>query len=51
MTGWTDRVYLGPPAGVVDVKGVAGGRVELSSTALPDTVVWNPWNEKASVSN
>jgi D-hexose-6-phosphate mutarotase len=26
---------------------VAGdGEIKLDSTNLPDTVVWNPWNEK-----
>ena len=27
--------------------GVAGdGEIKLDSTNFPDTVVWNPWNEK-----
>ena len=45
MTEWTDRVYLGP-APTLTVEGVSGGRVELTSSGLPDAVVWNPWKEK-----
>jgi len=48
LTGWTDRVYLGP-TNTVTIQGVAGdGEIKLDSTNLPDTVVWNPWNEKAA---
>jgi len=46
LSGWTDRVYLGP-CPPVTVRGVAGGSLCLISANLPDTVVWNPWKEKA----
>jgi len=47
LSEFTDRVYLNSPA-VQTVKGVSGGgSLELSKSGLPDTVVWNPWPEKA----
>lgn len=49
VEGWTDRVYLGlPPGSSIHVEGVEGGSLELSSSNLPDTVLWNPWQEKAA---
>eukprot|EP00088_Acartia_fossae_P057075 TRINITY_DN6652_c0_g1_i1.p1 TRINITY_DN6652_c0_g1~~TRINITY_DN6652_c0_g1_i1.p1 ORF type:complete len:289 (-),score=46.86 TRINITY_DN6652_c0_g1_i1:166-987(-) len=48
LSGWTDRVYLGP-TDAVNIQGLPnGGKVKLTSTNLPDTVIWNPWNEKAA---
>jgi len=48
LSGWTDRVYLGPCPDV-NIEGVIGnGKIKLSSKNLPDTVVWNPWQEKAA---
>ena len=46
LADWTDRVYLDSPA-QQEVCGGPGGRLVLSKTNLPDTVVWNPWQEKA----
>ena len=46
LAGWTDRVYLDSPA-EQELCGGPGGRLVLSKTNLPDTVVWNPWQEKA----
>jgi len=42
-----DRVYRGPVSSLL-VKGAGGGSVAITSTNLPDTVVWNPWQEKAA---
>jgi D-hexose-6-phosphate mutarotase len=48
VSGWTDRVYLGSgnSGQGVEVRGVVGGTLSLASSNLPDTVLWNPWQEK-----
>ena len=47
LSGWTDRVYLGPGPPSLEVVGAeGGGSLQLTSTNLPDTVIWNPWQEK-----
>jgi len=47
LSEFTDRVYMNSPENQT-VKGVSGGgSLELSKTGLADTVVWNPWPEKA----
>jgi len=48
LAGWTDRVYLGSSQPVKITGLIDGGEVSLSGSNLPDTVVWNPWNEKAA---
>ena len=47
LTGWTDRVYLNSPD-CLTIHGPPGGKILFSKTNLADTVVWNPWEEKAS---
>ena len=46
ISGWTDRVYLGGGGSLVEVEGAEGGSLQLTSANLPDTVIWNPWQEK-----
>jgi len=46
LAGWTDRVYLNSPD-THTIHGPAGGKIVFSKTNLPDTVLWNPWEEKA----
>jgi len=48
LAGWTDRVYrnTGPQQVVAGVSG--NGELVLTKTGLSDTVVWNPWQEKAA---
>jgi len=48
LEGWTDRVYLGGGQREVRVsRGAGAGSLTLTSSGLSDTVVWNPWPEKA----
>ena len=47
LSGWTDRVYLNSPD-THTIHGVPGGKIIFSKTNLADTVVWNPWEEKAA---
>ena len=47
LTGETDRVYLsGGPVTVEDP--VLGRRLRITMRGAADTVVWNPWSEKAA---
>lgn len=46
FTGETDRVYRSPgPLVVHDPQ--LGRKIRISTTGAADTVVWNPWREKA----
>ena len=48
LSGWTDRVYLSSaPREVVVSRGAGAGSLVLAQSGLQDTVVWNPWPEKA----
>merc|ERR1711874_818557 len=48
LSGWTDRVYRNTGPQQV-VSGVSGdGELVLTKSGLSDTVVWNPWQEKAA---
>ncbi len=51
VSEWTDRVYLGPSSSPVELVGVGGDNttLQLTTTNLPDTVIWNPWQEKVPV--
>ena len=46
LSGWTDRVYLGSGDEQV-IEGVQGGKIVFRKKNLSDTVVWNPWEQKA----
>lgn len=49
LSGWTDRVYLSSaPREVVVSRGAGAGSLVLAQSGLQDTVVWNPWPEKAA---
>lgn len=46
VSGETDRVYYSAsPCAVVD--GTNGKRVTIEKVGFPDTVVWNPWSDRA----
>lgn len=44
---WTDRIYThtGPEHIITNV--VSGRKMRVQKYNLPDTVIWNPWVEKA----
>ncbi|XP_033634912.1 putative glucose-6-phosphate 1-epimerase [Asterias rubens] len=42
-----DRVYMDTPSGHIVHNVTTGKTVIIKKTNLPDTVVWNPWEEKA----
>jgi len=46
LAGWTDRVYLGSGDEQV-ISGTQGGKIIFQKKNLSDTVVWNPWEQKA----
>uniref|UniRef100_A0A182VNL7 Galactose mutarotase n=1 Tax=Anopheles merus TaxID=30066 RepID=A0A182VNL7_ANOME len=44
---WTDRVYQHTPQEHIITNVVSGRKMRLQKYNFPDTVVWNPWMEKA----
>ena len=46
LAEWTDRVYLDSPD-TLTIHGSPGGKIVFSKTNLADTVVWNPWEQRA----
>lgn len=48
FTGEVDRIYVGAPDHGLTIRDVGHGRsFVLEKTGMPDTVLWNPWSEKA----
>ncbi|CAK8533800.1 unnamed protein product [Lathyrus sativus] len=45
--GETDRVYLSSPNKIAIIDHEKKRTFVLRKNALPDAVVWNPWNKKA----
>lgn len=48
ITGETDRVYSSIPQNTTSVLVDEKPRFDVVRDNLPDTVVWNPWKEKAA---
>ncbi|EKG12874.1 Aldose 1-epimerase [Macrophomina phaseolina MS6] len=48
ITGETDRVYSAIPQNTTSVIAGDKPRFDVVRDNLPDTVVWNPWKEKAA---
>ncbi|KAF2136234.1 uncharacterized protein K452DRAFT_362669 [Aplosporella prunicola CBS 121167] len=48
ITGETDRVYAAIPQSTTTVLAGDKPRFDVVRDNLPDTVVWNPWKEKAA---
>lgn len=44
---WTDRIYQHTPQEHIITNVVSGRKMRLQKYNFPDTVVWNPWMEKA----
>ncbi|XP_063699500.1 uncharacterized protein LOC134830069 isoform X3 [Culicoides brevitarsis] len=44
---WTDRIYQHTPQEHVITNVVSGRKMRLQKYNFPDTVVWNPWMDKA----
>ncbi|XP_035662658.1 putative glucose-6-phosphate 1-epimerase [Branchiostoma floridae] len=42
-----DRTYASTPNSHIITGVIGGGKVHMEKTNLPDTVVWNPWVDKA----
>ncbi|XP_066265659.1 uncharacterized protein [Branchiostoma lanceolatum] len=47
VAGEVDRAYAGTPNNHVITGVTGGGKVLMEKANLPDTVVWNPWVDKA----
>jgi glucose-6-phosphate 1-epimerase len=48
FSGETDRVYLGTSHDLVGVDPVLNRRISIRKQSSDNTVVWNPWAEKAA---
>nr|CAD7401445.1 unnamed protein product [Timema cristinae] len=44
---WTDRIYQNTPQEHIITNVVSGRKMRVQKYNFPDTVVWNPWIEKA----
>ncbi len=44
---WTDRIYTHTPSEHIITNVVSGRKMRIQKYNLPDTVIWNPWVEKA----
>ncbi|KXJ71633.1 hypothetical protein RP20_CCG020102, partial [Aedes albopictus] len=44
---WTDRIYQHTPQEHIITNVVSGRKMRLQKYNFPDTVVWNPWMDKA----
>ncbi|MPC17576.1 Glucose-6-phosphate 1-epimerase [Portunus trituberculatus] len=44
---WTDRIYQNTPLEHIITNVVSGRKMRMQKYNLVDTVVWNPWVEKA----
>lgn len=47
MNEWTDRVYQHTPQEHIVTNVVSGRKMRIHKFNMPDTVVWNPWLDKA----
>lgn len=44
---WTDRVYQHTPQEHIVTNVVSGRKMRIHKFNMPDSVVWNPWLDKA----
>ena len=44
---WTDRIYTNTPPEHIITNVVSGRKMRVQKYNFPDTVIWNPWMEKA----
>ena len=44
---WTDRVYTHTPPEHIITNVVSGRKMRIQKYNFPDTVIWNPWLDKA----
>ena len=44
---WTDRVYTHTPPEHIITNVVSGRKMRIQKYNFPDTVIWNPWVDKA----
>lgn len=44
---WTDRIYQNTQPEHIITNVVSGRKMRVQKYNFPDTVVWNPWQEKA----
>ena len=44
---WTDRVYTQTPPEHIITNVVSGRKMRVQKYNFPDTVIWNPWVDKA----
>jgi len=44
---WTDRIYTHTPPEHIITNVVSGRKMRIQKYNLPDTVIWNPWLDKA----
>ncbi len=44
---WTDRIYTNTPPEHIITNVVSGRKMRIQKYNFPDTVIWNPWVEKA----
>lgn len=47
MCEWTDRIYQNTQPEHIITNVVSGRKMRVQKYNFPDTVVWNPWQEKA----
>ena len=46
---WTDRIYQNTQPEHIITNVVSGRKMRIQKYNFPDTVIWNPWLEKARV--
>lgn len=44
---WTDRIYQHTPQEHIITNVVSGRKMRIHKYNFPDTVIWNPWIDKA----
>lgn len=46
MNEWTDRIYQHTQQEHIITNVVSGRKMRLQKYNFPDTVIWNPWQDK-----
>ncbi|KAL0278928.1 UNVERIFIED_CONTAM: hypothetical protein PYX00_000605 [Menopon gallinae] len=47
ISEWTDRIYRNTPQEHIITNVVSGRKMRIQKYNFPDTVIWNPWIDKA----